>query len=209
MKKLILLPAICSLLALAAIAQTPTPPPKTTSATSSAPAAGSAPSGGTGVEGKVAYLNVAQFTQGIAELKVKIDALYSEFAPKDKELQSEEEALNNLKSKISNQGGTVSPQTRQQWQDELAQKDREFKRKTEDYGAAGQKKLNDVSAPIYNKISDFLKKYCQQRGIVLVLDGGRAYEAGVLIWGTQAADITKDFMDEYNKANPAGTTATK
>lgn len=208
MKKLILAPAICSLLALAAIAQTPTPPPKsTTTATSSAPAAGSAPSGGTGVEGKVAYLNVAQFNQGIAELKVKIDALYSEFTPKEKELKAAEEELNNLKSKISNQGGTVSPQVRQQWQDELTQKDKDFNRKKEDYGAAGQKKLTELSAPVYNKISDFLKKYCQQRGIVLVLDGGRAYEAGVLVWGSQAADITKDFMDEYNKANPVGTAA--
>ncbi|MBO0798745.1 MAG: OmpH family outer membrane protein [Blastocatellia bacterium] len=203
MKKLILAPAICSLLALAAIAQTPTPPPKSTTATSSAPAAGSAPSGGTGVEGKVAYLNVAQFNQGIAELKVKIDALYSEFEPKEKELKAQEEELNNLKSKISNQGETVSLQVRQQWQDEVAQKEKDFNRKKEDYGAAGQKRLNDISAPIYNKISDFLKKYCQQRGIVLVLDGGRAFEAGVLVWGSQAADITKDFMDEYNKANPA------
>jgi outer membrane protein len=204
MKKVLLAPAICSLFALAALAQTPTPPPRTTTAPSSAPASSAPSPGGTGAEGKIAYLNVALFGQGINELKVKLEALYSEFEPKNKEIKAEEEDLNNLRSKISNQGGTVSPQVRQQWQDELTQKEKSLKRKAEDYGAIGQKKLNEISQPIYDKVSDFLKKYCQERGIVLVLDGGRAQESGVLVWGSQAADITKDFMDEYNKANPAG-----
>src|SRR5262245_26589077 len=102
MKKFFIIPAICSLFTLAAIAQTPTPPARTTTAPSSAPA-GSAPSaGGTGAEGKIAYLNVALFGQGISELKVKLEALYSEFEPKNKEIKAEEEELNNLKSKISN-----------------------------------------------------------------------------------------------------------
>jgi outer membrane protein len=205
MKNMILASAICSLLALAAIAQTPTPPARTTAASS--PPAGSAPSGGTGVDGKVAYINTAQFGQGIAELKVKLESLYAEFEPKNKEIKAEEEELNNLKSKISNQGGTVSPQVRAQWQDELTQKEKNLKRKAEDYGTAGQKKLNEISQPIYDKVSNFLKQYCQQRGIVLVLDGGRAAETGILLWGSQAADITKDFMDEYNKTNPAGAAA--
>jgi Skp family chaperone for outer membrane proteins len=203
MKKLILVSAICSSFAIAAFAQTPTPPSRTTAA-SSAPA-GSAPSGGTGAEGKVAYINRAMFEQGINELKVKIEALYAEFKPKNDEIKSDEEALNSLRSKISNQGGTVSPQVRGQWQDELVQKEKNLKRKAEDYSAEGQRKLTEIAQPIYDKITDFLKQYCQQRGIVLVLDGGRAVQAGVLVWGAQAADITTDFIQEYNKANPSGS----
>jgi outer membrane protein len=205
MKKLILVSAICSSFAIAAFAQTPTPPTRTTAA-SSAPA-GSAPSGGTGVEGKIAYLNMAQLEQGITELKVKFDALYAEFEPKNKELKGEEEALNNLRSKIQNQGPTVSPQVRAQWQDELSQKEKTLKRKAEDYSTLGQKKLGEATQPIYDKITQFLKQYCQQRGIVLVLDGGRAAGSGVLVWGSQTADITSDFIAEYNKANPSGSAA--
>jgi outer membrane protein len=205
MKKLILVSAICSSFAITGFAQTPTPPTRTTVA-SSAPA-GSAPSGGTGAEGKIAYINVALFEQGIAELKAKIDVLYTEFEPRNKEIKGEEEALNNLKSKIQNQGPTVSAQVRQQWQDELAQKEKSYKRKVEDYNALGQKKLTEAAQPVYDKITDFLKQYCQQRGIALVLDGGRAAGSGILVWGSQAADITKDFIDEYNKAHPAGSAA--
>jgi Skp family chaperone for outer membrane proteins len=203
MKKLILASAICSSFAIAAFAQTPTPPPRTT-APSSAPA-GSAPTGGTGAEGKIAYLNTAQFEQGIAEYKAKLEALFTEFEPKNKEIKSEEEALNTLRSKIQNQGATVSPQVRAQWQDELAQKEKTLKRKAEDYNTLGQKKLAEVAQPVLDKISEFLKQYCQQRGIVLVLDGNRAAQSGVLVWGAQAADITSDFIVEYNKANPSGS----
>jgi outer membrane protein len=205
MKKLILVSAICSSFAIAAFAQTPTPPTRTTAA-SSAPA-GSAPSGGTGAEGKIAYLNVALFEQGITELKAKIDVLQTEFEPKNKEIKGEEEALNSLRSKIQNQGATVSPQVRQQWQDELTQKEKTLKRKVEDYNALGQKKLTEAAQPVYDKITEFLKQYCQQRGIVLVLNGGRAAGSGILVWGAQAADITSDFINEYNKANPSGSAA--
>jgi Skp family chaperone for outer membrane proteins len=203
MKKLILVSAICSSFAITAFAQTPAPPPRSTAA-SSAPA-GSAPSGGTGAEGKIAYLNIGLFGQGIIEYKVKLDALNAEFEPKIKEMKGEEEALSALKSKIQNQGATVSPQVRAQWQDELSQKEKALKRKLEDYNAEGNRKLAVVSQPILDKIMDFLRQYCQQRGIVLVIDGGKAYEAGIMIWGAQAADITADFMNEYNKANPSGS----
>lgn len=203
MKKLILAFAICISFAIAAFAQTPTPPARTTAA-SSAPA-GSAPTGGTGAEGKIAYINVAQFEQGIGELKIKIEALYAEFKPKNDEIKGEEDALNSLRSKISNQGGTVSPQVRAQWQDELTQKEKSLKRKAEDYSALGQKKLTEIAQPIYDKITEYLKQYCQQRGIVLVLDGGRAAGSGVLVWGSQTADITQDFINEYNKAHPSGS----
>jgi Skp family chaperone for outer membrane proteins len=94
---------------------------------------------------------------------------------------------------------------RAQWQEELAQNEKNLKRKAEDYSVLGQRKLTEITQPVYDKITEFLKQYCQQRGIVLVLDGGRAAESGVLVWGSQAADITSDFIGEYNKANPSGS----
>jgi Skp family chaperone for outer membrane proteins len=203
MKKLVLISAICSSFAIAAFAQTPTPPPRTT-ATSSAPA-GSAPSGGTGAEGKIAYINEALFGQRINEYKAKLDALTAEFEPKIKELKGEEEALSALKTKIQTQGATVSPQVRAQWQEDFNQKEKNLKRKVEDYNAMGNRKLAEVSGPVLDKITEALKQYCQQRGIVLVLNGVKALEAGVLVWGSQAADITNDFINEYNKANPSGS----
>uniref|UniRef100_UPI00397DE2E3 hypothetical protein n=1 Tax=Salmonella sp. SAL4355 TaxID=3159876 RepID=UPI00397DE2E3 len=56
---------------------------------------------------------------------------------------------------------------------------------------------------VYEKVGKFLEGYCQQRGIVMVLEGSAAQQAGILLFAAQATDITDDFIKEYNKANPA------
>jgi len=210
MKKLIFTFAITSMFALAVFAQTPTPPAARTGNTASAPASGGstgapagAATGGTGAEGKLAYINVGKFTTDINELKVKIDALNAEFDPKKKEVQAEEDALNNLKNKINTQGPTVSVQVRSQWADEAVDKEKSLTRKKEDYSQIGQRRLAEVTQPIYDKVGRYLETYCQQRGIVMVLEGGAAQQAGILIFAAQATDITDDFIKEYNKVNPA------
>jgi outer membrane protein len=201
MKKLIFAFAITSMFTLAAFAQTPTPPSRSTTA-ASAPAAG-ASTGGTGAEGKLAYINTGKFGSDINELKVKIDALNSEFDPKKKEVEAEEDALKNLKNKVNTQGATVSVQVRTQWVEEAVDKEKALTRKREDYSQIGQKRLAEVTQPIYEKVGKFLESYCQQRGIVMVLEGGAAQQAGILLFAAQATDITDDFIKEYNKANPA------
>lgn len=202
MKQTIFAIAMTGAAALAAFAQTPTPPSRP--ATTSAAPAAAAPAGGTGAEGKVAYLNTAMFRQGVNELKVKVDALNTEFEPRRKEVQALEEELNNLKNKINTQGATVSVQVRTQWAEEAAEKEKILKRKAEDYEQMGQRKLAEISQPIYDKVGDFLKTYCQTRGIVLVMEGGAAQQAGILLFASPNTDITEDFMKEYNKAHPGG-----
>ncbi len=206
MKRLITAFAITGVFSLAVIAQTPTPPSRPTT-TSSAPPATSAPAGGAGAEGKLAFVNTSAFYQGINELKVKLDALNAEFEPKKKEVQAEEEALNNLKNKIQTQGATVSVQVRTQWVEDATEKERLLTRKKEDYTAQSQKKLQDVTAPIQEKIYKSLEQYCQQRNIAMLLEGVAAQQANLLVFISQATDITDDFMKQYNSANPAAAAA--
>ena len=200
MKRLFIATAMVSLFAWAAFAQTPTPPARTAAAN---PAA-AATTGGTGAEGKVAILNTGAFRQGINELKVKLDALNTEFEPRKKEYEALENQVNDLKNKIQTQGNTVSATVRNQWVEDGTEKEKRLKRMGEDLQALADKRLQEVSQPIYDKIAKVLETYCQQRNIVMVLDAGAAQQAGVLLFAHAASDITADFMSEYNKANPAG-----
>ncbi len=206
MKKTIIALTIVSATALAAFAQTPTPPSRPAAA-NTAPAAAAPGGGGTGAEGKLAYLNTAMFRQGVNELKAKLDVLNTEFDPRRKEVQAMEEELNNLKNKITTQGATVSVQVRTQWTEEYTEKEKLYKRKAEDYDALGQRKLAEISQPIYDKVGKFLEQYCQARGIIMVLEGGAAQQAAILLFAAPTTDITEDFMKEYNKANPGGGAA--
>ncbi|HKX33036.1 MAG TPA: OmpH family outer membrane protein [Blastocatellia bacterium] len=208
MKKILFSAALSSLLSFAMFAQTPVPQPRPAkpSAASTAPPA-SSEEGGTGAEGKIGYLNTAQFSQGLVELKVRLDALANELEPKKKELQSSEEDLTKLRDKIQTQGGTVSPQIRGQWVEEATQKETALKRKSEDYEVMVQKRLTEVYQPIYDKVQKFLGSYCPPRGIVIVFEGGSAYQSGVMVWNSPSIDITDDFIKEYNKVNPASPAA--
>ncbi|MGH9803252.1 MAG: OmpH family outer membrane protein, partial [Blastocatellia bacterium] len=152
-------------------------------------------------------VNTARFGPGINELKEKLEALNAEFQPKMKELELLETDVNNLKSKIQTQGNTVSAQVRNQWVEEGTEKERLLKRKAEDYKALGDKRQTEVTQPIYEKIGKFLEGYCQQRGIVMVLEGGAVQQTGVVLYASLASDITEDFMIQYNKANPGSGTA--
>jgi len=205
MKKMIFAIAITSVFALAVFAQTPTPPSRPTT-TASAPTGGgasNAPTGGTGAEGKLAYINTAKFSTDIGELSVKITALNAEFEPKKKEVDGEQNALDALKDKINKQGATVSVAVRTEWVEDATNKEKLLTRKKEDYNQLGSKRLQEITGPIYEKVGRFLETYCQQRGIVMVLEGGAAQQAGILLFASQATDITDDFVKEYNKANPA------
>jgi outer membrane protein len=203
MKKLIFAFAITSMFAPAAFAQTPTPPVRTPAATTATNASTGASTGGTGAEGKLAYINQGKFSSDINELRAKLDSFNAELDPKRKEVQAEEDALNNLKNKINTQGATVSVQVRGQWVEEASDKEKALNRKKEDYNQLGQRRLAEIAQPVYDKITKFLDTYCQPRGIVMVLEVGAAQQAGVLIFASQATDITDDFIKEYNKANPA------
>jgi outer membrane protein len=203
MKKMIFAFAITSLFALAAFAQTPTPPSRTTASAPAPNASAGASTGGTGAEGKLAYINQGKFSSDITELKARLDAFNTELDPKRKEVQGEEDALNNLKNKINTQGATVSAQVRNQWVEEATDKEKALNRKKEDYNQLGQRRLAEIAQPVYDKVTKFLDSYCQQRGIAMVLEVSAAQQAGILIFASQATDITDDFIKEYNKANPS------
>lgn len=204
MKRMFMILAASAILSLSAFAQTPVP--RSTPAAPAA-AAAAAPTGGTGAEGKVAVLRTDAFRQGLTELKAKLDGLNAEFEPKRKALETKQANLENLKNKIQTQGNTVSAAVRNQWVEEATNEERLLKRMDEDYQAEGQKRLGEVQGPIFDKVGKILESYCQQRGIILVMEAGAAQQAGVLIFASAATDITEDFMKEYNKANPGGAAA--
>ena len=61
--------------------------------------------------------------------------------------------------------------------------------------------------PVMDKINKFFDQYCQQRNIVMALERQVAESSNLLVWMAPVAEITEDFMNEYNKANPSSTSA--
>lgn len=190
-----------ALLAVAAFAQTPTPPPRQT------PPPPAAPAGGEGAEGKIAIINTSAFRTGINELKAQLEVLNKEFEPKNRELTELQKQIEELNNKMQTQRLTVQPAVLNQWVEQKAELEKTFKRRQEDYQAEFQKRGQQLTGPIYDRLGEFLGRYAEKNGIVLVVEAVAAQQAGLLVYAAAATDITEDFMKEYNKLYPASASA--
>src|SRR5215510_7520575 len=192
---------ISALLSLVAFAQTTPQPPRSASQN---PAA----SGGGGAQGKIAIVNTAAFRVGIGEFKTTLEALSKEFEPQYNELEGLQKQLQELKNKVETEGPKAQASVRDGWIEQGTQLEKTLKRKTEDYQTLFQRRGQEVVGPITDRINKFLDQYCQQRNIVMVLERQVAESSNLLVWNTPLAEITDDFMSEYNKAHPSSTPAT-
>jgi Skp family chaperone for outer membrane proteins len=193
--------AISALLSLVAFAQTTPQPPRSTP--QNPPASG----GGGGAQGKIAFINTAAFRVGIGEFKTTLEALNKEFEPQNKELEGLQKQIEDLKNKVQNEGAKAQPSVRDGWIEQGTQLEKTLKRKTEDYQTLFQRRGQEIVGPVMEKINKFFDQYCQQRNIVMVMERQVADSSNLLVWMAPPAEITEDFMNEYNKAHPSSTPA--
>ncbi len=151
---------------------------------------------------KLGIIEIAAFRTEIGELKVKYEKLQTEFATKERELTAMQDSI-AAKQKTLQETPNLTPQQGARLQDEIKQLQTEGQRKLEDTQAAVQKREQEETGAIYDKISKFLEQYCAQKGITHVLEAGRLREGGLVVYAAPASFITDDFIKAYNKANPA------
>jgi outer membrane protein len=157
---------------------------------------------------KIGIIEIEAFRSEIGELKVKYEKLQTEFDPLQRELGAMQQSI-DAKQKTLQEGQNLTAQQAAKLQDEIQNLQREFQRKGEDAQARAQKREQEETGAIYDKISKFLEQYCAQRGITHVLEAGKLRETAMVIYAAPTAFITDDFIKEYNKANPAAATAAK
>lgn len=170
------------------LAQTPTPKPTST------------PTAAVTGKTKIGILSFLALREGIDELKQKYQKLQAEFAPQANALDAMRTSIEN-KEKVINENKNLTLQQARKLSDEAEQLKKEYQRKAEDSQEAARRREREETGPILDKISDFLEKYCQQRGITHVFDLGRLQETGVALYAAPGTNITEDFIKEYNKAN--------
>jgi Skp family chaperone for outer membrane proteins len=201
MRRILLALAVSVLLSLVAFAQVTPQPPRST------PQNPPASAGGAGAQGKVAIVNTSAFRVGIGEFKTTLEALNKEFEPKNNELLTLQKQIDDLKNKVQTQSPTVQPSVVNGWMEQGAELEKTFKRKSEDLESLFQRRGHEMVDPILDKINKFFGQYCEQRNIVIVLERQVGENSNLLVWAPASADITEDFIKEYNKAFPSSTPA--
>lgn len=171
-----------------------------------APSAFAQAAGGAATKAKVAIVDSMIFREEVLELKAKYEKLQAEFAPKYRDLESMRTSIAN-KEKVLQENKTLNAQQAQKLNEEIEQLKKEYNRSLQDSQDIANKREKAETGEILEKLSKYLNQYCAKHGITYVFDARRLQETGVVVYAAPASNITKDFISEYNKANPVQTAA--
>jgi Skp family chaperone for outer membrane proteins len=184
-------------------------------AAQTAPASRPAPApaqggGATIAEGKFAVVDTDAFTdqnQGIKRLVAAFQTVEREFKPRRDELQQLQTKYEALAKQISDTQKVAD----QKALAALADQADTLKTDIEQKQAAGQKALDkrvkELTDPIYQDIGQALQAFAKSRGISVVFDISKM-QGVVMLVNPAGVDITDAFIAEYNQRNPATTAST-
>jgi Skp family chaperone for outer membrane proteins len=190
--------AFAATAALTASAQTAQPRP-------AAPAAGGAV---TVAEGKFAIIDTDSFgdtKEGIKRLVAAFQAVEREFKPRRDEIESLRTRYAALVKEVNDTKAVAAPAALQAKADQATALETEIKRKQEDGQKALDKRVQDLTGPVYQDIGNALQAYAKARGLSVVFDVSKMQ--GVVMVVDGGIDITNAFIADYNQRNPASTAA--
>lgn len=160
-------------------------------------------------DGKIAVINTQVFPDAIQELKQKYDQVSNQFKDRSQKLQAADTRIKEMENDLRTKNGVLAADKYAQLQDDYERFKKSTQREYEDTKAEYDRAVEAQTRPVRDKLFQFLQGYAAQRGIVMIMNLAGAAQTGVLAYWNPGADVTDDFITEYNKANPvAGAAAT-
>lgn len=175
-----------------------------------APASAPAPAASTPVPAptRIGVLNIQEAILASDEGKKEFDTLQQKFNPKQVELKTQNDEVENLKKQLEAQGPKLNDDERASRARAIETKQKSLQRNFEDAQAEYQQAEQELANRIGAKMLGTLQKYAETHGYAVVLDVSNPQTSPVL-WATQGTVITKELVDAYNVENPAGAPAAK
>ena len=159
-------------------------------------------------ESKVALIDSSAFAdekQGILKFVAALKRVNAEFQPRQTELQNLQQQIEKATTDLQKAAPVQDAKVTQQQQERIDQMKKDFQRKGEDAQTAFNKRLEEVLGPIYEDIGKALDGFAKARGITLILDVTKVQG---IVSASDAMDITRAFIAEFNSKNPATASLT-
>lgn len=158
-------------------------------------------------DGKIAVIDSDQFADPQAGIKKLVNALSivdREFKPRRDEVEKLTQRFNEMVKNIDATRKIADEKAL----NAKAEEAQTLKTEIEGKQQAGQrdleKRIKELTDPIYQDIGKSLQAYAQQRGITLIFDVSKT--AGAMFIINEKIDITSAFIADYNQRNPASAT---
>lgn len=138
---------------------------------------------------------------GITRVMAGMKQLDDKFLPLRTEIRGMRERLNTMRADLQKKRAIQDARMTAQQAEEADRLELQIKRRAEDAQASYQKESLAILEPLQADIANALTAYAQAKGITLVIDANRV----PIIYAASSLDITRDFINEYNRTHPAGT----
>jgi outer membrane protein len=177
-------------------------------ANAAAPASAPAATSAAGPAGtKIGIISIQDAIFATNEGKKEYDALQQRFSPKQNELKSQNDEVENLKKQLQAQGDKLSEDEKNTRVRSLEVKQKSLQRNYEDAQAEYQQASQEVVNRIGAKMMNVLEKYAKTNGYAVVLDVSNPQTP--VLWASQGSNITKEIVDAYNAESPVAAPAPK
>lgn len=157
---------------------------------------------------KIGIVSIQDAILATNEGKKETEALNQRFSPKQAELKTMNDEVENLKKQLQTQGDKLSDEEKNTRVRTLETKQKTLQRSFEDaqneYQQASQEMVNRIGS----KMLTVLEKYAKANGYSVILDVSNPQTP--VLWASQGSNITKELVDAYNAESPvAAPTAPK
>jgi Skp family chaperone for outer membrane proteins len=174
------------------------------------PAASPAPQGGSAAiaEGKFAIIDTDAFNDqqnGIKRLVAAFQTVEREFKPRRDEIQGLKTRYDALVKEIQDTQKVAAPAALATKADQAEALKVEIERKQQDGQKALDKRVQDLTGPVYQDIGNALQAFARARGLTVIFDVSKMQ--GVVMVVNDSIDITSAFIADYNQRNPSTAAA--
>jgi outer membrane protein len=145
---------------------------------------------------KVAIINIQAAIANTNEGQRDLDALQKKFEPKQIELKSLNDEVENLKKQLATQTANLNDDERNRRVQTIEAKQKTLQRDLDDAQSEYQSQSNDIAQRVGQKLMQTLDSYAKQNGFAVVLDYSSQQSA--VLWAAPAIDITKPVIEAYN-----------
>ena len=159
-------------------------------------------------DGKFAIIDTEAFGDpkaGIARLVNAFQTVDREFKPRRDQITALRTKYEGIVKQINDTKGVAQPASLSALADQAETLKSDIERQQQDGQRALDKRVKELTDPIYQDISTALQSYAKQRGITLLFDVSKM--GGVMMVVDGAVDITPAFIADYNQRNPATASA--
>ncbi len=172
-----------------------------------APATGGAAASAGPAPVKIGIVNIQDAIIATNEGKKEFDALQARFAPKQNDLKTLNDEVENMKKDIQAKGDKLNDDERGKQLKNLETKQKTLQRNYEDAQNEFQQAEQEVVNRIGGKMLNVLEKYADKNGYAVILDVSNPQTP--VLWANKGTNITKELVDAYNAESgvPAPSTA--